>query len=235
MRSRSSRAFTLIELLVVIAIVAILAAILFPVITKARERARQTRCLANLKQLAVACRMYADENHGYSPNPAFVVRTPDWEGLQTWRGRVVPQKGQIWQYVRNAGVYECPSDVGLPALDVVPYQQQGTEMYDYASKHYGLSYSMNHLFIDASTKQTLLLDSVRRPKETLYLIHESRKTINDGGYNWSTYDDPDSTHWDGTTVVYVDCHAVWKPTVQLRQEKLQKLPDGKHYLWDPNY
>jgi len=55
------RGFTLIELLVVIAIIAILAAILFPVFAKAREKARQSSCLSNVKQLALACLQYTQD------------------------------------------------------------------------------------------------------------------------------------------------------------------------------
>src|SRR5438270_13311006 len=59
---RRQRAFTLIELLVVIAIIAILAAILFPVFAQAREAARQTTCLSNLKQLGTGLTMYAQDH-----------------------------------------------------------------------------------------------------------------------------------------------------------------------------
>jgi prepilin-type N-terminal cleavage/methylation domain-containing protein len=60
-RSKGPRGFTLIELLVVIAIIAILAAILFPVFAQAREKARQTACLSNVKQLGTGVMMYAQD------------------------------------------------------------------------------------------------------------------------------------------------------------------------------
>ena len=55
------RAFTLIELLIAIAIIAILAALLFPIVAQARERARQTGCLSNMRQLSAGLRMYAED------------------------------------------------------------------------------------------------------------------------------------------------------------------------------
>ncbi len=78
MRTRWTRtAFTLIELLVVIAIIAILAAILFPVFAKAREKARQTSCASNIKQMAFGARMYAQD---YDERPI-----TNWRGFTTNR------------------------------------------------------------------------------------------------------------------------------------------------------
>ena len=70
----SQRGFTLIELLVVIAIIAILAAILFPVFSKAREKARQTKCLSNQKQIVLAIMMWSQDNDESLP-PAQSVWT----------------------------------------------------------------------------------------------------------------------------------------------------------------
>jgi len=101
--TKRSNGFTLIELLVVIAIIAILAAILFPVFAKAREKARQTSCLSNLNQMGKAVLMYAQDYDERVP-PSYQRATPgaDWP-LIKWAAHVVP-------YVKNSQVFLCPSD-----------------------------------------------------------------------------------------------------------------------------
>lgn len=93
-----NKAFTLIELLVVIAIIAILAAILFPVFAKAREKARQTTCLSNTKQLGLG---YLQYNQDY-----------DEKAMNTWDpfGRGSGWAWQVYTYVKSKGVFKCPDD-----------------------------------------------------------------------------------------------------------------------------
>lgn len=94
--------FTLIELLVVIAIIAILAAILFPVFATVREKARQTSCLSNLKQLGTAMLMYAADHDGLFP-PAVGRQPHETNPYEySWLRRIEP-------YVKNTGVFICPS------------------------------------------------------------------------------------------------------------------------------
>ncbi len=99
MNDHKKLGFTLIELLVVIAIISILAAILFPVFASAREKARQTACLSNLKQLGLAVTQYEQDYDEYPPCGVNWY-TPGGNG---WAG-------QIYPYVKSTGVYMCPDD-----------------------------------------------------------------------------------------------------------------------------
>jgi len=94
--------FTLIELLVVIAIISILAAILFPVFSQAREKARQTSCLSNIKQLSLGLLMYAQDYDDKLPTYFWSEGDAGIPNSTTWWGGIEP-------YVRNTQIYACPS------------------------------------------------------------------------------------------------------------------------------
>lgn len=97
-KSTKQIGFTLIELLVVIAIIAILAAILFPVFAKAREKARQVACLSNIKQLGLGLMQYVQDNDQVYPAGTNGTATP-----AGWAGELYP-------YVKSTAIYHCPDD-----------------------------------------------------------------------------------------------------------------------------
>ena len=101
MAPKRFRAFTLIELLVVIEIIAILAAILFPVFAKARQRAKQTNCISNLKQMGAAAVLYSNDNDEY------VIPWHD-DSQGGTQGLYYTQI--IYQYHKSIEMFKCPAD-----------------------------------------------------------------------------------------------------------------------------
>jgi prepilin-type processing-associated H-X9-DG protein/prepilin-type N-terminal cleavage/methylation domain-containing protein len=97
-KTNRGTAFTLIELLVVIAIIALLAAILFPVFAQAREKARASACVSNLKQLGLAFEQYIQDYDEFYPFGNYT-----YNGGRGWAGQVYP-------YVKSTKVFICPSD-----------------------------------------------------------------------------------------------------------------------------
>ncbi|MEN6303841.1 MAG: DUF1559 domain-containing protein [Armatimonadia bacterium] len=199
------RGFTLIELLVVIAIIAILAAILFPVFAKAREKARQSSCLSNLKQLTLACVSYAQDYDEQLP----------WEELDTngsgafdsgdttWRSMVYP-------YTRNAQIFFCPSD----------RSPSGTA-YTGGAGDYGTvaGYAINVSHWDPGAPTPPSGSSLGQAEDAASVVllwetvgtHKVGQQANSHGYVRS--DNAAKRHNDGQNCGFIDGHAKWlKPS-----------------------
>jgi len=145
------KAFTLIELLVVIAIIALLAAILFPVFATVREKARQTSCISNLKQIALGFVQYTQDNDETVPQDIAVPCCQSGSFIRVdWPDDLNP-------YLKSDSVYVCPSDPTLP-LD---------------SAHFVMSYAINaNLGRDGSTNESLnplVLPQFVSPSQTVLM------------------------------------------------------------------
>ncbi|MGC4043838.1 MAG: DUF1559 domain-containing protein [Armatimonas sp.] len=183
--NRTHRAFTLIELLVVIAIIAILAAILFPVFAQAREKARQTSCLSNSKQMGLSILMYVQDY-----DETFPMGVPD-DWNNAWPVAVQP-------YCKNLQMFRCPSDpdksydsgTGTWAGVPISYACNGVIAWNgTANVNIGLM-SMEQPWLGGTTRT---LAAVGRPADTILLaeVHNAdakKATPNPGfGGNYSSW------------------------------------------------
>jgi len=111
-------AFTLIELLVVIAIIAILAAMLLPALSAAKQRAWTSTCNSNLHQIGLGMRMFADDNNGDYPESGGDIK---WGQVETNGSGKASWLEQIYPYINNTNVFDCPGNVQLPKAYQGPF------------------------------------------------------------------------------------------------------------------
>lgn len=225
---QSLKAFTLIELLVVIAIIAILAAILFPVFGRARENARRSSCMSNLKQIGLGMMQYTQDYDEYYPwsvngnNPISTGATgtdpASTFNTQTGSGNVAKHfswMDYIYPYVKSVQIYSCPS-----AKLAAP-----TPSYGYNAA-FGVRGQQS---MYGSNPGSLSLAAVQRPAENVLIMDfnwtSSSIAYPSQAFGWAVSTDSALKqrvirHLEGSTIAYADGHVKW-------------IPQGKYIgVWD---
>ena len=149
--------FTLIDLLVVIAIISIIAAILFPVFAQAREKARQTACASNERQLGLVFLQYAQDSDETLP-------TRGGNGNYVGAGWA----GQVFPYVKNSGIYGCPDDATVATPPAVPVSYAYNAMISRTDNPaYGIAGAISGLMAPSKTVLLLEVSGVTTPVNDL--------------------------------------------------------------------
>lgn len=189
---RRNKGFTLVELLVVIAIIGLLAGILFPVIGRARDNAKRSSCLSNLRQMGLATLQYVQDydgrypwNYWYYVDPDGVSRAHNWPTL-------------IHPYVRNNQVFACPSAAGN-ARFIDPNDENSI----FNRSSYGMNISAFPNSVAGTLQSTIL-----KPAGLVFAC-DTAKTTGNPASQASFSSNLTDRHLEGANFNFADGHAKW--------------------------
>ena len=230
-------AFTLIELLVVIAVIALLMAILIPVLNRARELGQRTVCLSNLKQLTLAWNLYAEQNDGRLVSGRAFGRATGRHGfsrtrvLDGWVGRAFqrpesrseliedPNKGALWRDIQDVDVYRCPrgeADHAVTYTTVISANGAGVEgTYKRLTNNWWLVNTGKR--VGKTVLRLSTLSDIVSPAQRAVFVDKGRTPLGDDFYvhylypQWERSSPPPIHHAKGITLSMADGHAeYWK-------------------------
>jgi len=192
---KKTASFSLIELLVVIAVISLLASMLLPALSKARDTARRVKCISNLRQIGMAIAMYADDyDDWFIPHqqyPASIAIQWEWAG-------VLIEAGYIKATYSNSDpkdVYRCPSEKRIDT---------------WRGSHYGVNKYLTYNGSQPSNVHRAKRSKVRYPSET-YLVGDAEE--NSSGYIQHSLSYICLRHNDGWNMCFVDGHVEWLPDI----------------------
>jgi prepilin-type N-terminal cleavage/methylation domain-containing protein/prepilin-type processing-associated H-X9-DG protein len=223
------RAFTLIELLVVIAIIAILAAILFPVFARARENARRTSCLSNMKQMGLGMMMYAQDFDERLPRRYNANMGPGGGSCPSgytncvWAIDAPGYRSLLDPYLKNNQIFICPSRTGTSARPDYGYSGN-------------LQSGPSIATIELTAEMVMFADDTYGSR-TLYLPSQGR-ALWGANYNKTPGVAPSAAqdgvtfpygrHLEGANVAFADGHAKWLKVEKLWNNGVDtRMWDGK--------
>jgi prepilin-type N-terminal cleavage/methylation domain-containing protein len=250
---RNRKGFTLIELLVVIAIIAILAAILFPVFARARENARRTSCVSNLKQIGLGLMQYVQDYDEKLPT-AYIITTATPPDGMFWSGGAWFWQQIIYPYTRSKQIYVCPSSP-LTAAAAGPYYghyganqllligyKTSTPPNPPGSPGPSLSIaainnvSETYMAMDAGMYDPWPTEVLSGNNGTRYLpgAYKNAGTPCMAGQAYTADCQSEGRHFDGVSVTFADGHAKWlKSSLVVAEAKKYSASHATHNAWDP--